>query len=422
MILQTFYYLATLGLLIKVFLIWANIKHIRKNRHKVPEAFIELISLEDHQRAADYTTAKLKFQTVSIVFHFLLLICWLPLGGMAFVDELARSFNLATIQTGLVFFGIYFIISLLLNLPESLYSTFVLEEKFGFNKTTARTFILDLAKQLLLSIILMAPLLWGILYFVKSYPHSWWLYSWISIVIFQFIIIWAYPKFISPLFNKFTLLDDSELKKSIDELSRAASIDFDSYYVMNASMRSSHGNAYFTGFGKNKRIVFFDTLLSSLNKEEVISVLAHELGHHKLKHIVKSITINTLFMGVGFYIVSQAFNNNQFFTSFKLQPSAHTGLLLFSHLIPIMTFFLTPISSWFSRRNEYEADQFSVKFADGKSLISALVKMYKDNSNSLTPSPLYTKFYNSHPAAIERVAFINNLVSSSRTRKDKGFL
>jgi STE24 endopeptidase len=408
MILATFYYIATLGLIIKAFLLWTNIKHISKYQDKVPSQFSKMISSTDHKKAALYTNTKLKFKYIILFVNFVILLAWLPFGGMSWLDNYARSFNHSEVSTGLIFFGLYFIVSLILNLPESIYTTFVIEEKFGFNKTTVKTFVIDQLKQIILSIVLMTPLLFGILLFIKKFPVYWWLYSWISIVMFQFVIIWAYPKFISPMFNKFTELKDEELTKDINQLSQKAKIEFKDYFVMNASMRSSHGNAYFTGFGKNKRIVFFDTLLDSLTKGEVVAVLAHELGHLKLKHILKSIVISTISMGIGLYLTSIAFNYSPFFTSFGLKESSYSGLMLFSYLIPLITFFLTPIGSWFSRKNEYEADAFSVRYSSGQELINALVKMYKDNSNTLTPSPIFTKFYNSHPPAIERVAFIES--------------
>jgi STE24 endopeptidase len=224
---------------------------------------------------------------------------------------------------------------------------------------------------------------------------------------FQFIMIWAYPKFIAPLFNKFSKLDDEDLTQEIDKLSKRCDINFKDYFVMNASLRSSHGNAYFTGFGKNKRIVFFDTLLKSLNVDEVVSVLAHELGHLKKKHIIKSIIMSSAFLFIGLFILGQLYNSPKLFEAFSLSTNeAYMALLLFVLIAPYYTFLLTPLMSWLSRKNEFEADEFAATHASAKKLITALLKMYKDNSSSLTPHPTYSKFYYSHPPAKERIDFL----------------
>ena len=406
----SFYTFAIIGLIIKLYLNYKNIAYIAKHSDSVPEMFKEKITLEEHKTAAKYTITKQKFSTSTMVIHFLLLILWVPVGGLNQLDLLVQRFDLSQIQSGLVFFLIYMVISIVISLPESIYSTFVIEEKFGFNKTTPKLFCLDFLKQLLLSTILGGVLLYTLLYLMNFLGENWWLFAWSFIVLFQFVIIWAYPKFIAPIFNKFSPLDDDDLKNQIEKLSKKINLNFKDYYIMNASLRSSHGNAYFTGFGKNKRIVFFDTLLKTLTNNEVMAVLAHELGHLKKKHILKSLFIGILFMGIGFYVLGLLLNSKEFFMAFgKSTPSSHMALILFTFLLPIYTFILTPLSSWFSRKNEYEADQFAVENTNGDELISALIKMYKDNSSSLTPSPVFSKFYYSHPPAIERVNFINSV-------------
>lgn len=410
-ILSIFYYLATLGLIIKVILILINIRHIKKNQSLVPSQFSDFINLADHQKAASYSITKLKFSIATTFYHFALLLAWLPLGGVKKLNELTSTLSSDPLYQSLYFFGGFLLISIFLNIPESIYSIFVIEQKYGFNKTTPKIFIADLIKQFILSIVLMTPLLLGILLFIENFEKTWWAISWVSLVVFQFILIWAYPKFISPLFNKFEKLDDENLTHQIEKLSDDIDLEFKDYYVMNASLRSSHGNAYFTGFGKNKRIVFFDTLLKSLTHSEVIAVLAHELGHLKKKHIMKSMVMSTVFTGVGFYLLYLAVELDSLYDAFALQQSSHITIILFIFLVPLMTYFFTPIGSWLSRKNEYEADQFATHFADGQKLISALLKMYKDNSSTLTPSPIYTKFYHSHPPAIERVKFIKTLMN-----------
>lgn len=409
-----FYTFATLGVIAKVILNFINIRHIAQNKESVPAEFSEKISLNDHQKAAEYTTAKLKFASLMSVVNFLILLFWLLFGGIKVLDEFSRGFNQSEIATGLIFFGLFSLIGMIIDLPESLYKTFVLEEKFGFNKTTPKLFIKDLIKYLILNIIIGAPLLYALMWMINKLGNSWWLYAWAFIVIFQFLIIWAYPKFIAPFFNKFTELSDDELKDDIDKLIQSCELNFKDYYVMDASIRSSHGNAYFTGFGKNKRIVFFDTLLKTLNHKEVTAVLAHELGHLKHKHILKSLIWGIFFMGAGFFILGQLYKNPEVFEALgQTQSSPYIALLLFSYITSVFMFAFTPLSSWLSRKKEYEADEFATKYASGDALITALIKMYKDNSSSLTPSPIYSKFYYSHPPAMERVKFITEVKRKS---------
>lgn len=408
----SFYLFAVVGIFIKLILNYLNIRHIAQNQDQVPNEFSLKISIEDHKKAARYSMEKLKFASLSSLINFILLLVWLPLGGLKFLDHLSRDFHYSEIATGLIFFGLFSLIGLIIDLPESIYKTFVLEKKFGFNKTTPKLFIKDFFKQLFLSIVLGAPLLYILLNMMSKLGDNWWLYAWIFIIIFQFTIIWAYPKFIAPLFNKFTKMKDQNLKERIDLLIKDCGLNFKDYYVMNASIRSSHGNAYFTGFGKNKRIVFFDTLLQSLGKEEVVAVLAHELGHLKHKHILKSLLWGILFMGLGFFILGILYKTPSFFKDFAgTLPSNYMGLILFSYVTSVFTFILTPITSWLSRKKEYEADEFATIHASGTALIDALINMYKDNSNTLTPSPIYSKFYDSHPPAMERVKFIQSKIS-----------
>lgn len=408
----SFYIFAVAGIIIKQFLNYINIRHIAHNQNQVPSEFSNKISIEDHKKAATYSIARLKFGSFSSLINFALLIVWLPLGGLEFLDKISRSFGHSEVTTGLVFFGLFSLIGLIIDLPEGIYKTFVLEERFGFNKTTPKLFIKDLFKQILLSLVLGTPLLFILMSIMNKLGNHWWAYAWAFIVAFQFIIIWAYPKFIAPLFNKFTKMENQELKGSIDQLIKNCDLNFKDYYVMNASIRSSHGNAYFTGFGRNKRIVFFDTLLKSLKNEEVVAVLAHELGHLKHKHILKSMIWGIFFMGVGLYILGILYRTPSFFTDLAgTDSSSYMGLMLFSYVSSVFGFIFTPISSWLSRKKEYEADEFATTYASGQALIDALIGMYKDNSNTLTPSPTYSKFYYSHPPAMERVEFIKSKMS-----------
>tara|TARA_B100001971_G_scaffold215182_1_gene259127 strand:+ start:69892 stop:71139 length:1248 start_codon:yes stop_codon:yes gene_type:complete len=411
-ILISFLIFSIAGLILKIILNRVNSKYIRQHANQVPKGFEEKIDLENHQKAQRYSIAKLNFGIVSNLIAFIsLYISLFFIYG--WVDEFVRSnFEYSSKIQGLIFFGILSLISMIVSLPESIYSTFVLEEKFGFNKTTPKIFLIDIFKGILLSCLIGAPFLYFLLYLMESLGELWWLAGASAFLVFQFFLIWAYPKFIAPLFNKFTPLKDVELEKEMNALIERANLSFKDYYVMNASLRSSHGNAYFTGFGKNKRIVFFDTLLKTLSTEEVIAVMAHELGHLKHKHIIKSLMKSIVFLYIGFYILGLLSKSAWFYQIFsELQPSNYMALTLFSSLVPIYTFFLTPLFSWLSRKNEYEADKFACDHANGQDLINALIKMYKDNSSTLTPHPTYSKFYFSHPPALERINYIRSCIN-----------
>lgn len=400
--------IASINLLLKIWLNLDNKKHILQHRDEVPTEFSSKITLSDHQKAADYSKHKISFSNFSIVYHFMILMFWIPFGGIGYLDSFIKSLNYSEVISGLLFFVSFSIISGALSLPESLYSTFVIEQKFGFNKTTKKLFLIDLFKQTALSVVIGIPFLYVILSIMSYLGNLWWVYTWAFIIVFQFILLWAYPKFLAPIFNKFSPLDDSDLTNRINELSKKININFKDYYVMNASLRSSHGNAYFTGFGKNKRIVFFDTLLKTLDNNEVEAVLAHELGHLKHKHILKSLIISIVFTFIGLGILGFLYEHSLFFEFHNVEKSSYMALLLFSMVSPVFTFVFTPIGAWFSRKNEYEADKFACTYSDASALIDALVKMYKDNSSSLTPSPIYSKFYYSHPPAKERVEYIKS--------------
>jgi len=302
-IFQIFITLFTLSILTKTALLLLNIKHIKNHMQEVPAQFKQNIGLDEHIKAQKYTITKNKFSIINILFGGVILIIWLYGGGLQFIYDLLEPFQLNSIWFGISYFFIYGLINSFISIPMTLYSTFIIEEKYGFNKTTPKIFLTDLIKQFILSLVIGVPLIYGILYSLETMGSHWWLYTWIFIMSFQFVLIWAYPKFIAPFFNKFTTLDKEDLRQKIDNLGEKCQVTFKEYFVMNASLRSSHGNAYFTGFGKNKRIVFFDTLIESLEADEVIAVLAHELGHFKKKHILKSIMIGTVSMFIGFYIL-----------------------------------------------------------------------------------------------------------------------
>jgi STE24 endopeptidase len=398
--------------IIEFYLEWRNKKHIEANRAKVPYKFEEKIKLEDHQKAADYSITKINVGATFNLISIAIFLFWTIGGGISLLDTYIASWKFGPINTGIFFFLAFGLISMIISLPQSLYSTFIVEEKYGFNKTTMKTFILDRLKGLIIGLIIGVPLLALILWITQSYPKHWWVLAFVVITAFQFLMLWAYPVLIAPLFNKFSPMEESDVKKKVLALLERTGFKSNGLFVMNASMRSAHGNAYFTGFGKNKRIVFFDTLINTLEPDEVEAVLAHELGHYKKKHVLKML-IRSVIMGfIGFWILGQLFNEPLFYQGHGVENmSAHAGLLLFSLVSGVYTFFITPIMSFISRKYEFEADEFATQNAQGGKLISALIKMYKDNASTLTPDPIYSGYHHSHPPALVRVSYIEDLIS-----------
>jgi STE24 endopeptidase len=384
-----------------------NMDHIQKNRSIVPVQFSSHISLLDHQKAADYSIEKIKAKQY---FHLLDLIIFLILtlgGGLEVLNRISMTFGKSNIFNGLLFFLLLGFLTSLLSLPQTLYFTFVIEEKYGFNKTTWKTFITDMAKGTLLALLLGGPIAYGILWIMEKLGASWWIYAFSFLTVIQLLLVFIFPTFIAPLFNKFSPLEEGDVKNKILELLSRCQFQSSGLFVMDASKRSGHGNAYFTGLGKNKRIVFFDTLLKTLDADEVEAVLAHELGHMKKGHIIKGMLKGIILSFLGFALLGFLKSDIQFFQGHGIQtPTDYMALTIFSMVAGVYTFFLTPVSAYFSRRYEYEADEFASQHAKASKLISALVKMYKDNASTLTPDPLYSKFYFSHPPASERVDYL----------------
>lgn len=389
--------------IVKLFLNIEHQIHVRRNQSEVPSQFKDVISLADHQKSAAYTITNNKMAIFNLTLESIMLLFWVRFGGLQLLENMASNITESPILKGLVFFGLFALISYLVNLPASLVQTFVIEEKFGFNNTTLKTYIVDTIKSTLLGAVLGSAILSLILYPMNRFD-SWWLIAFVLFMLFQFTLVWAYPKFIAPLFNKFTPLEDEELKVQLKNLQDQTGINFKDYFIMDASRRSTHGNAYFTGFGKNKRIVFFDTLLKDLSNNQVIAVLAHELGHLKHKHILKSLILSCVFIFIGFFVLGKLSIDQNFFNAHGLETiSAHGALMLFSLIAPLYLFFLTPISSFMSRRNEYQADEFAVKNTSAKELTDALLKLYQKNSSTLTPGKIYSAWYFSHPTIVERI-------------------
>jgi len=403
--------MATLSYVIT--LLWLNVrqnKAVAKSFGAVPVEFQEKITLDQHQKAAQYTQAKLTVNHFEVIFSTVLLLAWTLGGGLNALDAFWLAQTSDTLYQGVGFVLSLMIIGSLIDLPFSVYRTFVLEQKFGFNKMTMGTFIGDLFKGLLLMLVIGLPLIYAILWLMNEMGGLWWVYVWLVLTSFSLLMFWLYPSYIAPIFNKFKPLDNLELKVKIDSLLVRTGFKSDGVFVMDGSKRSAHGNAYFTGIGKNKRIVFFDTLLEGMKDKEVEAILAHELGHfhhkHIRKHMISSFTISLLGLALLGYLINQPW----FFNGLGVQTmSNHTALILFTLTLPVFSFFIAPISNALSRKHEFEADSFAAKHTNADDLISSLVKLYRDNASTLTPDRLYSAFHDSHPSATIR---INHLKAS----------
>ncbi len=394
--------------LMRLYLSQRQINHVSGHRSKVPESFADNISLEDHQKAADYTTTKVKFARLPLFYEVILLLIWTLGGGLDWLDRNILALELSPILTGIAVILVFSFISSMLELPFSIYSTFVIEEKFGFNRTTIKTFITDMVKGSLLGLIIGVPLLYVILWLMEQAGDPWWIYTWLVISVFSLFMMWIYPTWIAPIFNKFEHLEEGETLDRINSLLNRCGFNSNGIFVIDGSKRSSHGNAYFSGFGRNKRIVFFDTLLKMLSDDELEAVLAHELGHFKKKHIIKGMAISFATTLVALAVLAWLMKAEWFYTSLGIsQTSTYMALLLFTLVMPVFTFVFQPLFSIFSRKNEFEADAFAAEQTDAKHLIHALVDMYRENANTLTPDPLYSAFYDSHPPAPVRIAHLN---------------
>ena len=394
--------------LMRLYLSQRQINYVAKHRARVPDSFADKISLEDHQKAADYTTAKVKFSRLPLAYEVALLLIWTLGGGLQWLDQTILSLELDPIMTGIAVILAFSFISAALDLPFSLYSTFVIEEKFGFNRTTIKTFIIDMIKGSLLGLAIGVPLLYVILWLMQQTGDQWWIYTWLVISGFSLFMMWVYPTWIAPIFNKFEPLEEGETLNRITSLLTRCGFDSNGIFVIDGSKRSSHGNAYFSGFGRNKRIVFFDTLLKMLSDDELEAVLAHELGHFKKKHIIKGMAISFGTTLLGLAILAWLMKADWFYTALGVEhASTYMALLLFTLVLPVFTFVFQPLFSIFSRKNEFEADAFAAQQTDAKYLIHALVGLYRENASTLTPDPVYSAFYDSHPPAPVRIAHLN---------------
>ena len=387
-----------------------HLTHIHAHRAEVPSDFREQIDLSAHQKAADYTSDKTRLTMLSTPFNALLLFVFTLGGGVQWIADLWLTTVTNSLIQGLAVILTVLLLSSLLEMPFSLYRTFVIEVRYGFNKMTLAMYLADAAKSLLLGALFGLPLLLGVLWLMERMGASWWLYVWGVWVTFNLLLLFIYPSFIAPLFNKFTPLQDETLKTRIKALLQKCGFTAQGLFVMDGSKRTSHGNAYFTGFGKTKRIVFFDTLLERLAPTEIEAVLAHELGHFKRHHVLKRIVF-TFALSLGFlWLLAQLMEANWFYDGLGVTtPSTALALLMFFMILPVFSFLLHPLMSYYSRKHEFEADAYAAQQTDAHNLASALVKMYQDNAATLTPDPLYSTFYDSHPPALMRIARLQTL-------------
>ena len=404
-----------LQLLVQLWLNTRQVRYVAQHRHEVPQSFASHISLAAHQKAADYTLAKARFGLLHMAWGAVILLGWTLLGGLNALQGTLLQWMEPGVVQQLVLLAAFAAISGLLDLPFSLYQTFVLEARFGFNKNTPAIWLGDLLKSTLLAAIIGLPIAWIILWFMGATGSLWWLWAWGIWMGFQLLLMWIFPTYIAPLFNKFEPLSDESLKARVTSLMQRCGFAAKGLFVMDGSRRSAHANAYFTGFGASKRVVFYDTLLKQLSPEEVEAVLAHELGHFKHKHITKRMIGMFALSLVGFAVLGWLSQQDWFYTGLGVLPSAALAfgqpsyddalaLLLFILALPVFTFWIAPLMAHFSRRDEFEADAYAMQQASGAALASALLKLYEDNASTLTPDPVYARYYYSHPPAVERLA------------------
>ena len=393
-----------------------QIRHVALHRDTVPVEFAAKVSLAEHQKAADYTIAKLRLAILENGVSAIILIGFTLLGGLEILNIALLQLLGAGIAQQIALLVSIVIISRIMDLPFSWYKQFYLEERFGFNRMTKPLFFSDMLKGMALGAAIGIPLLWIILSLMAKSGDLWWLWAWAVLTAFSLLMQWIFPTFIAPLFNKFQALEEGPLKTQIESLLARCDFASQGLFVMDGSKRSAHGNAFFAGMGKAKRIVFFDTLIEKLNPGEVEAVLAHELGHFKCNHIRKRLMVSFVLSFAMFALLGWLSTQVWFYTDLGVLPSLNgynggLALALFMLVSPVFSFFFTPLGSLASRKHEYEADGFAAEKSSAKDLISALVKLYQDNASTLTPDPIYTAFYSSHPPAPLRIANLHRFNS-----------
>lgn len=397
------------SLVLKFWLSSRQIRHVAQHRDQVPPAFAGTVSLAAHQKAADYTIAKARLGLLDMALGGAVLLGWTLLGGLSALNLALLDWLGGGMVQQVALLAAFVLISGLIDMPLTLYQTFVIEERFGFNKMTVKLWLADLIKSSLVGAVIGLPIVALILWMMGAAGAVWWLWAWGVWMGLNLLLLTIYPTFIAPLFNKFAPLEDETLKARVTALMQRCGFAAKGLFVMDGSKRSAHANAYFTGFGAAKRVVFYDTLLSKLSAGEVDAVLAHELGHFKHKHIIKRIVSQFALSLLGFALLGWLATQVWFYTGLGVQPNLKApndalALLLFMLAIPVFSFFIAPVMAQFSRKHEFEADAYAIAQTSGKDLSTALLKLYEDNASTLTPDPVYVKFYYSHPPASERLA------------------
>lgn len=399
----------TISVAVRVWLALRHLHYVASHRNAVPTAFSGAITLTQHHKAADYTLAKTRLSFLQIALEAALLLAFTLGGGLQWLDDMLAGVVASDMARNILLIGSVILIGAAVELPLDLYRKFVIENRFGFNTLTPKRFLLDMLMQTTLGVLLGLPLLFAVLWLMQTAGALWWLYAWLVWVGFNLTLLAIYPTFIAPLFNRFEPMENGTLKSRIEQLLQKCGFTAQGLFVMDGSKRSSHGNAYFTGFGKTKRIVLFDTLLSHLEADEVEAVLAHELGHFKRHHVLKRMAWVFAASLAFLWTINWLMTQTWFFSGLNVT-NQNTGvaLVLFFLVLPVFTFLLQPLTSLYSRKHEFEADQYAAVQTRAHSLISALTKLYRDNAATLTPDPLYAMFYNSHPDAQQRIAHLQH--------------
>ncbi|WP_413879992.1 M48 family metallopeptidase [Candidatus Aalborgicola defluviihabitans] len=401
----------SLSLLLKFWLASRQIRHVAQHRTAVPPAFVEKVSLTAHQKAADYTLTKTRFGMLELAWGAALTLVWTLLGGLSELNQWLLGWMGQGLAQQVTLLGAFVVIGGVLDLPFTLYQTFVIEERFGFNKTSLALWLQDMAKSLLLSALIGLPFVTLVLWMMGATGPWWWLWVWGVWMGFNLLALLIYPTWIAPLFNKFQPLQDPQVKDRVTQLMARCGFTSKGFYVMDGSKRSAHANAYFTGFGASKRVVFYDTLLAQLSPDEVDAVLAHELGHFTHRHVIKRIVSMFALSLIGFMALGWVSQQAWFFTGLGVVPNLNGGndalaLLLFMMVLPLAGTFIGPVFAQLSRKHEFEADAYAVAQTSGSALAGALLKLFEDNASTLTPDPVYVQFYYSHPPATERLGHI----------------
>lgn len=396
------------GLLLRFWLASRQMRHVAQHRGEVPAAFASQISLAAHQKAADYTLVQARFGMLELAWSSVVVLVWTLLGGLSWLNQWLLQWLPAGLSQQVALLAAFTAIGTLIDLPFTLYKTFVIEQRFGFNKTTPRLWLQDMLRSLVLGVVLGLPLATLVVWMMGATGQLWWLWTWCVWMGFNLLMLVLYPTLIAPLFNQFKPLEDEALKVRVTQLMARCGFTSKGFFVMDGSRRSAHANAYFTGFGGSKRVVFYDTLLAQLTPNEVDAVLAHELGHFKHSHVLKRIVSMFALSLLGFALLGWLSNQAWFYTGLGVIPNLRgandaLALLLFMMVMPSFGTFISPLFSQLSRKHEFEADAFAVAQTSGADLASALLKLYKDNASTLTPDPVYVKFYYSHPPASERL-------------------